>query len=115
MSLGFFNITRNIGIFHVSCYCVVYSENTFFQQTIPTRKFPYSRRQISNRIGDDLKLLRESTNADRSQLKIAFSSANCRFRLPVCYLERCFNAYRFVHECHLSGVNIGIFLCSVLI
>ena len=50
--------------------------------------------QAPHRIGGNLKLLRESTNADRKRLKIAFSIANCRFRLPICNLKRCFNAYR---------------------
>ena len=36
----------------------------------------------------------ESTNADRKQFKIAFSVENYHFRLPVCQLKRCFNAYR---------------------
>ena len=36
----------------------------------------------SDQIGGNLKLLRQSTNADRKRLKIAFSIANCRFRLP---------------------------------
>ena len=31
---------------------------------------------------------------DRKWLKIAFSLANCRFRLPISNLKRCFNAYR---------------------
>ena len=43
----------------------------------------------THRIGGNLKLLRESTNADRKWLKIAFSIANCRFRLPICNLKRC--------------------------
>ena len=49
---------------------------------------------VSHRIGGNGKLLRESTNADRKRLKIPFSIANCRFRLPDCNLKRCFNAYR---------------------
>ena len=39
--------------------------------------------QMSN-----LLLLRESTNADRKRLKIAFSIANYRFRLTICNLTR---------------------------
>ena len=49
---------------------------------------------VPHRIGGNLKLLRESTNADRKRLKIAFLIANCRFRLPVCNPKRCCNAYR---------------------
>ena len=49
---------------------------------------------VPHRIGGNLKLLRESTNADRKRLKIAFLIANCRFRLPICNLKRCCNAYR---------------------
>ena len=41
-----------------------------------------SKRGITHRIGGNLKLLRQSTNADRKRLKIAFSIANGRFRLP---------------------------------
>ena len=48
---------------------------------------------ISHWRGGNLKLLRESTNADRKQLKIAFLIANCHFRLRICNLKRCFNAY----------------------
>ena len=50
--------------------------------------------ELNPRIGGNLKLLRQSTNADRKRLKIAFSIANCRFRLPICNIKRCFNAYR---------------------
>ena len=48
----------------------------------------------SHPIGGNLKLLRESTNADRKQLKIVFLIANCDFRLPICNLKYYFNAYR---------------------
>ena len=48
----------------------------------------------SHRMGGNLKLMRESTNADRKRLKIAFPIANCRFRLLICNLKHCFNAYR---------------------
>ena len=52
--------------------------------------------QISytHRIGGNLKLLREWTNADRKGVKIAFLIAACCFRLPICNLKCCFNAYR---------------------
>ena len=49
---------------------------------------------LSQRIGGNLKLLRESTYADRKRLKLTFSIANWRFWLPICNLKRCFNAYR---------------------
>ena len=49
--------------------------------------------KTSHWIGGNLKLLRESTNADRKRLKKVFSIANCRFRLPICNLKHCFNAY----------------------
>ena len=49
---------------------------------------------VPHRISGNLKLLRESTNADRKRLKIAFLIANCRFRLAICNLKRCCNAYR---------------------
>ena len=52
------------------------------------------RRCFSHRISGNLKLLREPTNVDRKRLKITFSIANCRFRLPICNLKRCFDAYR---------------------
>ena len=39
-------------------------------------------------------MLRDSTTADRKRLKTAFSIANCCFRLLICNLKRCFNAYR---------------------
>ena len=45
-----------------------------------TFRFDFSR-IITHRIGGSLKLLRKPTNADRKRLKIAFSVANCRFRL----------------------------------
>ena len=41
-----------------------------------------------------IKLLRESTNANRKWLKLAFSIANFRVKLPICILKRCFKAYR---------------------
>ena len=47
----------------------------------------------AHRIGCSLKLQRESTNADRKRLKIAFSIANCRFRLPIYNLKRRFKAF----------------------
>ena len=56
--------------------------------------FFFSEIELTHRIGCNLKLLRESTNADRRLLKIAFSIAYCRFRLPICNLKRCFKAYR---------------------
>ena len=49
---------------------------------------------ITHQIGGSLKLLRESTNANQKRLKIAFLTANCRFRLSICNLKHCFNAYR---------------------
>ena len=49
---------------------------------------------FAQRIAGNLKLLRKSINADRKRLKTAFSIANCRFRLSICNLKRCFNAYR---------------------
>ena len=58
------------------------------------QKYIHLHRIRPHRIGGNLKLLRQSTNADRKRLKIAFSIANCRFRLPICDLKRCFNAYR---------------------
>ena len=48
----------------------------------------------SHRIGGNLKLLQESTKRGSKAVKIAFSIAYCHFRLPVCNLKRCFNAYR---------------------
>ena len=54
-----------------------------------TLRFDFSR-MITHRIGGNLKLLRDPTNADRKRLKIAFSVENCRFRLH--NLKRCFNA-----------------------
>ena len=48
----------------------------------------------SHWLGGNLKLLQESTSTDRKWLEIAFSIANCHFRLPICNLKRCFNAYR---------------------
>ena len=47
-----------------------------------------------HQIGGNLKLLRESTNADQKRLKIVFLIANCRFRLPICNLKHRFNPYR---------------------
>ena len=63
-------------------------------QIIRTRQHAITTLTRSHRIGGSLKLLRESTNADGKRLKIAFSIANCSFRLPICNPKRCFNAYR---------------------
>ena len=54
----------------------------------------FHKQTLSHRTGGNLKLLRESTNADRKRLKIVFSIANYRLRLPICTLKRCFNAHR---------------------
>ena len=49
-------------------------------------------------INGNRKLVRELTNAERKWLEIAFSIANCRYRLPICNLignlNCCFNSYR---------------------
>ena len=67
----------------------------------------------SHRIGNNLKLLQESTFADQKRLKIAFSIAICRLRLPICNLKRCltfidprYSTLATVHDCRLSGVKL---------
>ena len=47
-----------------------------------------------HRIGGNLILLWESTNADQKRLNIVFSIANFRFKLPICNLKCCFNTYQ---------------------
>ena len=78
-------------------------------------RFPDYSTSISHRIGGSLKLLRESTNANRKWLKIAFSTANCRFRLPICNLKHCltlidlrYTTLATLHDCCLSGVYLSL-------
>ena len=69
---------------------------------------------LSHRIGGNLKLLWESTNADRKRLKIAFSIAYCHFRLPICnqyktLFDPCYSTLTTVHDRRPSGVVMIFF------
>ena len=85
--------------------CLIIQENSWCNFTFMNIFHEYSRIILeyswnihvheTHWIGGSLKLLWESTNADQKRLKMVFLIANCRFRLPICNLKRCFNAYRY--------------------